>query len=52
MKDGNSIVFYLVRNHWGLLLQVADKAKIALAVSSTSNMLAIKEALEELEAVK
>ena len=41
-----------MRNHWGLLLQVADKAKIALAVSSTSKMLAIKEALEELEAVK
>ena len=31
------------------LKKVADKARIALVVSSTSNMLAIKEALEELE---
>ena len=41
-----------MRNHWDALLQVADKARIALVVSSTSNMLAIKEALEELERVK
>ena len=41
-----------MRNHWAVLLKVVEAAQIALVVSSTSNLLAIKEALAELERVK
>ncbi len=48
----NATLIAAMRNHWDAMLKVADKARIALVISSTSNMLAIKEALAELEKVK
>jgi len=50
--EDNATLIAAMRNHWDAMLKVLDKAQIALVVSSTSNMLAIKEALTELEAVK
>ena len=50
--DADAALIAAMRNHWDAMLKVLDKAQIALVVSSTSNLLAIKEALAELEGVK
>jgi len=50
--EDNATLIAAMRNHWAVLLRIAEAAQIALVISSTSNMLAIKEALEQLERVK